>query len=159
MEFWDHDRAEARSEAAVITTQARRPELLRRVVAAVGRSRFSRPIAATIGRRIGARQGRINDERGASLKRTAGSLLGLSLAAVFLIGCTSKPLPGNWTDEIDIAGLDPSVVIGVLEPTGFHLGAGDALGREIFDRHATLARNNHAPRSRHATAAGDGPWE
>ncbi len=88
------------------------------------------------------------------MKRTT-NLLGLSLVAACFAGCTSGTRVCTGTDMVYLAELGPAVVIDApaqTTPVGFRLGAGDALGEQLFARYVKVvqAGQRSATRSAHA---------
>ena len=91
------------------------------------------------------------------MKRTT-ILLGLGLVTACFAGCTSGTRIHVATDKTYVAELGPAVVITAPErtpPVGFRLGAGDALGEQMFVRYVEVVHADQLSATRTAHASTD----
>ena len=67
------------------------------------------------------------------MNRTHRIGLSLSVAALLLAGCQAQPVAVTHSDDVvALGGVGPGWTEQPAFDGGFRLGAGDALGREIF---------------------------
>lgn len=89
------------------------------------------------------------------MKRTT-ILLGLSLVAVCFAGCTSGTRIHVTTDKDYVAERGPAVVVTMPPRTQLTgLGAGDALGGQMFYRYVEVVHAEQLQETRTAQASAD----
>lgn len=82
-------------------------------------------------------------------------------AAVLITGCSSTQGASIIDDTVALAMLGPDQSRDHTERSEFHLGAGDALGRDIFFNYVAFVRANPSRRPHYATVetGSDLPWD
>lgn len=91
------------------------------------------------------------------MKRTT-ILLGLGLVTACFAGCTSATRVHLATDMEHLPELGPAVIISTparTTPVGFRIGAGDALGEQVFVRYVEVVHADQLPATRIAHAPTD----
>ena len=75
--------------------------------------------------------------------------------ALFIAGCSTTQGANIIDDTIALAILGPVQSQVQTQQSTFHLGAGDALGRDIFVNYVTYVRANPSQRPHYATVETD----
>lgn len=82
-------------------------------------------------------------------------------AAALITGCSTTQGASIIDDTVALAMLGPDQSRNHTERSEFHLGAGDALGRDIFFNYVAFVRANPSRRPHYATVetGSDLPWD
>ena len=82
-------------------------------------------------------------------------------AAMLITGCSSTQGASIIDDTVALAMLGPDQSPDHIQRSEFYLGAGDALGRDIFFNYVAFVRANPSRRPHYATVetGSDLPWD
>lgn len=82
-------------------------------------------------------------------------------AALLVTGCSATQGASIIDDTVALAILGPDQSPDHTQRSEFHLGAGDALGRDIFFNYVAFVRANPSRRPHYATVetGSDLPWD
>ena len=82
-------------------------------------------------------------------------------AALLITGCSTTQGAGIIDDTVALAILGPDESRDPTQRSEFYLGAGDALGRDIFYNYVAFVRANPSWRPHYATVETDSdrPWD
>ncbi len=82
-------------------------------------------------------------------------------AALLITGCSTTQGASIIDDTVALATLGPDQSRDHAQRSEFHLGAGDALGRDIFYNYVAFVRANPSWRPHYATVetGSDRPWD